>query len=50
MVVAMEPVAWDDLGPEAVRRVTIVRFPVLVAIDSSGTDFLASRHARYRRD
>jgi len=50
MVVAMEPVAWDDLGPEAVRRVTILRFPVLVAIDSSGADFLASRHARYRRD
>lgn len=49
MVEAIEPVAWEDLGAEAVYRVTLKSFPVMVAIDSAGTDHLTSRHEAYRR-
>ncbi len=49
MVEAVEPVCWEDLGPEAVRRVTLRGFPCLVAIDAFGREFFASRYARHRR-
>ncbi len=50
MVEAMEPVAWEDLGPEAVHRVTLSRFPAVVAIDASGREHFSSRHESYRRE
>ena len=34
----VEPVAWDDLGAEAVRRLWLERFPVVVINDASGRD------------
>jgi fumarate hydratase subunit beta len=43
-------VAWEDLGPEAVRRVSLDDFPAVVAIDSSGRDHLAAQRALYRRN
>jgi fumarate hydratase subunit beta len=49
MVEAMEPVAWEDLGPEAVYRVTLNGFPAVVAIDASGRDHFSSQHQSYRR-
>jgi fumarate hydratase subunit beta len=50
MVEAMQPVAWEDLGPEAVYRVTLKGFPAVVAIDASGRDYHSSQFASYRRD
>ena len=50
MVEDMEPVAWEDLGPEAVYRVTLNKFPAVVAIDASGRDHLSSRYESYRLD
>lgn len=50
MVEAMEPVAWEDLGPEAVYRVTLNGFPAVVAIDASGRDHFSSQHQSYRRE
>jgi fumarate hydratase subunit beta len=50
MVESMEPVAWEDLGPESVYRVTLNDFPATVAIDASGRDYFSSQHASYRRD
>jgi fumarate hydratase subunit beta len=50
MVEAMEQVAWEDLGPEAVYRVTLNDFPAVVAIDASGRDHHSSQHASYRLD
>lgn len=35
-VIGAETVAYDDLGPEAVRRLVLVEFPVIVAIDAQG--------------
>jgi fumarate hydratase subunit beta len=44
MVESMEPVAWEDLGPEAVRRVRLQGLPAVVAIDARGTDYLAAQY------
>lgn len=35
---ASEVVAYDDLGTEAIRRLTVERFPCIVVADSAGTD------------
>ncbi|MCM1155636.1 MAG: Fe-S-containing hydro-lyase [Roseburia sp.] len=33
-----EVIAYDDLGTEAIRRLEVENFPVIVVIDSEGTD------------
>ena len=33
-----EVIAYDDLGPEAIRRLTVENFPAIVVIDSEGND------------
>jgi fumarate hydratase subunit beta len=40
-VTAMEPVAWPELGAEALVRLTLDRLPAFVAIDTSGADLYA---------
>jgi fumarate hydratase subunit beta len=40
-VTAAEPVAYGDLGTEALVRMTLDRFPVFVAIDPIGGDLYA---------
>ena len=47
-VTAVEPVAWDDLGTEALVRMTLCRFPAFVAIDVEGLDLYASAPAEWR--
>ena len=47
LVEEIEPVAWDDLGPEAVFRVMLRDFPAVVAIDVSGRDFLSEQYLHY---
>ncbi len=37
-VVASEEVAWEDLGTEALRKLTVENFPVFVALDAYGGD------------
>ena len=37
-VTASETVAWEDLGTEALRRLTLDDFPVYVAVDTQGRD------------
>lgn len=37
-VVASETIAWEDLGTEALRRLTLQDFPCFVAVDAQGTD------------
>lgn len=49
MVRAIRPVAWEDLGPEAVREVVLEEFPALVAIDSRGEDHLSRAREEYGR-
>lgn len=37
-ITGCEPVAYDELGPEAIRRLTVERFPVVVINDAKGGD------------
>ncbi len=43
-----EVIAFDDLGTEAVRRLVIEKLPVIVAIDSKGSDFYSDGTEQYR--
>lgn len=37
-ILRVEPVAWEDLGTEAVQRLWLERFPVVVINDAAGRD------------
>jgi fumarate hydratase subunit beta len=43
-----EVVAYDDLGPEAIRRLVVEDFPVIVANDIYGNDIYEREKKRYR--
>ncbi len=42
-----EVIAYDDLGAEAVRRLEVVDFPVVVVIDSNGNNLYEIGRANY---
>lgn len=44
-----EVIAYDDLGTEAVRRLTVENFPAIVANDIYGADILEQGKAEYRK-
>ena len=44
-----EMIAYEDLGPEAIRKYTVVDFPAIVAIDIEGRDFYREGEAKYRQ-
>ena len=48
-IVAAEVVAYDDLGPEAVRKLEVRDFPVTVIDDIYGGDLYQEGKARYNR-
>jgi fumarate hydratase class I/fumarate hydratase subunit beta len=48
-VTAIEVVAWPELGTEALTCMTLERFPVFVAIDSTGRDLYAEARSEWRR-
>ena len=43
-----EVVAYGDLGPEALARLTVENFPAIVVIDSEGRNFYNEGQAKYR--
>ncbi len=47
---AAEVVAFPDLGPEAIYRLVMERFPVVVANDIYGDDIYESGQRQYARD
>jgi tartrate dehydratase beta subunit/fumarate hydratase class I family protein len=47
-VTGMEPVAWPELGAEALVRVTLDGLPVFVAIDTTGADLYAEAPKAWR--
>ena len=49
-VVASEVVAYDDLGTEAIRKLEVKDFPVIVVVDASGNDLYETAIAEYRSD
>ncbi len=44
-----EVVAYEDLGTEAIRRLEVENFPVIVANDMYGNDLLELGKAQYQR-
>ncbi len=47
-VTAAEPVAWPELGTEALVRMTLEGFPAFVGIDAAGNDLYASAPESWR--
>ncbi len=47
---AAEAIAYEDLGTEAIRRLEIKDFPVIVVLDSQGNDLYQSAVAQYREE
>ncbi len=45
-----EVVAYEDLGPEAIMRLEVEDFPVVVINDAHGGDLYEEGAAKYRRD
>lgn len=46
-VESAEVIAYEDLGPEAVRRLVVKELPVIVAIDSKGNDMYTEGRKQY---
>ncbi|MBQ6173741.1 MAG: Fe-S-containing hydro-lyase [Clostridia bacterium] len=46
-VTSCEVIAWDDLGPESVKRLTLKDLPLVVAVDACGGDAFAQGQAAY---
>jgi len=45
-----EIVAYEDLGPEAIRRLEVEDLPVIVVNDVNGNDLYVEGEKKYRRD
>ena len=49
-IVSSEVVAYDDLGTEAIHRLEVKNFPVIVAIDSWGNNLYETSMEAYREE
>lgn len=49
-VTSLEVVAWDDLGPESVKRLTLKDLPLVVAADCYGQDAFALGQRTYLQE
>lgn len=49
-IVDSEVVAYDDLGTEAIRKLEVKNFPVIVVIDSCGNDLYETAVKEYNRE
>ena len=49
-ITSSEIIAYDDLGTEAIRRLEIKDFPVVVVIDSKGNNLYETAIEKYRED
>jgi fumarate hydratase subunit beta len=48
-ITSSEVIAYDDLGTEAIRKLTVERFPAVVVIDSQGNNLYETAADAYRR-
>jgi fumarate hydratase subunit beta len=48
-IVKADIIAYDDLGPEAIRRLEVVRFPAIVVNDCHGGNLFEIEIAKYRQ-
>lgn len=45
-----EVIAYDDLGTEAIRKLTVEKFPVIVVIDCEGNNLYETAILEYRKN
>ena len=48
-ITSSEIVAYEDLGTEAIRKLTVVNLPVIVVIDSKGNNIYETAVKEYRK-
>lgn len=44
-----EVIAYDDLGPEAIRKLEVEDFPVVVVIDGDGNNLYKTEREKYKK-
>jgi fumarate hydratase subunit beta len=49
-IVSSEVVAYDDLGTEAIRKLEVENFPVIVVIDKTGANLYDMAQEQYNRE
>ncbi len=49
-ITASEVIAYDDLGTEAIRKLTVEKFPVIVVIDAEGNDLYETAIKEYCKE
>lgn len=49
-IVESEVIAYDDLGTEAIRRLKVENFPVIVVIDADGNNLYETAINEYRKE
>ena len=49
-IIESEVIAYDDLGTEAIRKLTVKYFPVIVVIDSKGNDLYEIATKDYKKE
>lgn len=49
-IVGEKMIAYEDLGPEAIRRYEVKDFPAIVCIDTEGHDFYKVGIAKYSKE
>ena len=49
-ITASEVIAYDDLGTEAIRKLTVENFPVIVVIDAEGSNLYETAIKEYQKD
>jgi fumarate hydratase subunit beta len=49
-ITGAEVVAYEDLGTEAIRKLEVVNFPVIVVMDSEGNNLYETAIQEYRQD
>ncbi|MBP8968255.1 MAG: Fe-S-containing hydro-lyase [Lachnospiraceae bacterium] len=47
-IISSETIAYDDLGTEAIRKLEVKDFPVIVVIDHEGLDLYEESQKKYR--
>lgn len=48
-IIKSEVVAYDDLGTEAIRKLEVKDFPVIVVIDSDGNNLYEISQKKYEK-
>ncbi|MDO5522252.1 MAG: Fe-S-containing hydro-lyase [bacterium] len=48
-IIASEVIAYDDLGTEAIRKLTVSKLPVIVVVDSKGNNLYETAPKKYMK-